>query len=113
MGGEEVRRFSRGRELRQGDEVDNLREPVDHSQDGVVALGSRETSDEVKGYVDRGWVAGVGDRQGDDGRLCCGHRRCRLPRNPGRLPPGFSRTATLVLGISVPVACLGLPRSIN
>ena len=54
-----VHRFSRGWELRQGDEVDHLREPIDHGQDGVVALGSRETGDEVKGYI-RLWSTGDG-----------------------------------------------------
>ena len=43
--------FSRGREFRQGDEMDHLRESVDHGQDGVVALGGRETGDKVKGNV--------------------------------------------------------------
>ena len=51
MGDEQVHRFSRGREFRQGDEVNHLREPVDHGQNGVVALGGREAGDKVKGNV--------------------------------------------------------------
>ena len=51
MGDEQVRRFSRGQELRQGNEVNHLREMVDHGQNGVVALGGREAGDRVKGNV--------------------------------------------------------------
>ena len=51
MGYKQVCRFSRGREFRQGDEMDHLKESVDHGQDGVVALGGRETGDKVKGNV--------------------------------------------------------------
>ena len=58
MGDKQVRHFSRGREFRQGDKVNHLREPV---KDGVVALGGRETGDEVKGNV-RPWSTGDGQR---------------------------------------------------
>ena len=54
MGGEEVRRFGRRRELGEGYKMDHLREPVDHGQDGVVALGDRETGDKIQGNV-RPW----------------------------------------------------------
>ena len=61
IGDEQVCRFSRGREFQQGDKVDHLREPVNHGQDGVVALGGRETGDEFKGNV-RPWLTGDGQR---------------------------------------------------
>ena len=39
VGHEEVRGLSRGREFREGGEVNHLGEPIDHGQDGGVALG--------------------------------------------------------------------------
>ena len=59
MGNEEVRRFSRGWEFREGGEVNHLGEPVDHGQDGGVALGRRKARDEVQGDV-RPWSTGDG-----------------------------------------------------
>ena len=51
LGDKKGRRLSRGREFREGGEVNHLGETVDHGQDGVVALGHRETCDEVQGNV--------------------------------------------------------------
>ena len=47
MGNEKVRGFRCGREFREGGEINHLREPVDHGQDGCVALGRRKARDEV------------------------------------------------------------------
>ena len=58
MGDEEIRRFGRGREFRQGGEVDHLGKSVDYSQDGIFALGGRETGHEVQGNV-RPWPCTV------------------------------------------------------
>ena len=51
LGDDKVRRLSRGQEFREGGEVNHLGETVDHGQDGVVALGRRETCDEVQGNM--------------------------------------------------------------
>ena len=52
--------FRRGREFGEGGEVNHLREPVDHGQDGGVALGRRQARDEVQGDVGP-WSTGDGE----------------------------------------------------
>ena len=61
MGDEEICRFGRGREFREGGEMDHLGESVDYSQDGIFALGGRETGHIVQGNV-RPWSTGDGER---------------------------------------------------
>ena len=51
LGDEEVRHFGRRREFGEGNEVDHFREPVDHGQDGIVALRVGETGHKVQGNV--------------------------------------------------------------
>ena len=51
MGHKEIRSLGRGREFGKGGKMNHLGEPVDHGQDGSVALGHRETCDEVQGDV--------------------------------------------------------------
>ena len=51
LGDEEVRSLGRGREFREGSEVNHLGESVDHGQDGGVALGRREAGDEIQGNM--------------------------------------------------------------
>ena len=51
MRNQEIRGFSRGREFGKGGKVNHLGEPVDHGQDGGVALGRGEARDEVQGDV--------------------------------------------------------------
>ena len=46
--------------------MDHLREPVEHGQDGVVALGGREAGNKVKGNV-RLWSTGDGKRAEESG----------------------------------------------
>ena len=60
MGHEEVRGLSCGREFREGGEVNHLGEPIDHGQDGGVALGRGETRNEIQGHV-RPWSTGDGE----------------------------------------------------
>ena len=51
MRNQEIRCVGRGREFGKGGKVNHLGEPVDHGQDGCVALGHGETRDEVQGDV--------------------------------------------------------------
>ena len=60
MEGEEFCRLSSRRKLGERNKVDCLREPVNHSQDGVIALGYREPCNNVHTYV-RPWP--IGDRE--------------------------------------------------
>ena len=50
-GHQKVRSLSRGREFREGGEVNHLREPVDDGQDGGIALGCGKSSYVVQGDV--------------------------------------------------------------
>ena len=51
VGHKEVRSLSRGREFREGGEVNHLGESVDHGQDGGIALGRGKACNEVQGNV--------------------------------------------------------------
>ena len=51
LGDEEVHRFGHRREFGEGNEVDHLREPVNHGQDGIVVLRVGETGYKVQGDV--------------------------------------------------------------
>ena len=47
MVNQQVRRFSRGWEFGQGNEMHHLGEPVNHGQDGVVAPGGGKAGDKI------------------------------------------------------------------
>ena len=91
VGHKKVRSLSRGREFREGGEVNHLREPVDDGQDGGIALGRGKSSHKVQGDV-RPRSTGDGEgpeqsRRGSVGRLAPGRREVQDelagPGHPG------------------------------
>lgn len=89
MEDEKVRRLQGGRELWQGDKMNGLGEPLDHSEDGGVTLRRREASDKIHSYVGpgmvrdgEGWGEGLVGLLEHDKRPCCGHRLGRRRQTP-------------------------------